>query len=101
MRGLLILALQMFDPLTDPGVIVLAFLAIAGTSRLRPRLRLGIAGLAATLATLSTAALGQESDVFLAPFHANVLNILAVLIWAAVFVGLHTAWLDIRLRGLR
>ena len=101
MRGLLILALQMLDPLTDPGVVLLAFLAIAGTSRLTPRVRLGLAGLAGTLATISTAVLGDESDVFLAPFHANFLNILAVLLWSAVFLGLHAAWLDIRLRRLR
>jgi len=100
MRGLFILLLQLLDPLQDPGVILIAFLAIAGTSRLKPRVRLGIAGLAATLATISTALLGEDGDLFLAPFHANFLNILAVLLWSGVFLGVHAAWIGLRLRRL-
>ena len=96
MRGLLILLSALADPLTDPAVILLALLAIAGTARLRPRLRLGIAMVAATLATMSTSILGEAGDVFLAPFHANFLNILATLLWSLFFLALHHVWLDLR-----
>jgi hypothetical protein len=101
MRGLIILLSELLDPLLDPAVIMIAFLAITGTGRLKPRLRLGIAASAATLATFSTVFLGQDSDVFLAPFHASFLNILAVLIWSLLLLGLHGAWLALRMQRLR